>query len=767
MHTRICRCTIFRISTLIMPLLGLLYTPWLSAEGFRVQDIRVQGLQRISEQAVFEYLPIKPGELLSDSKSPVLLRALYKTGFFEDIRFEREDDQLQIIVVERPSVGEISLKGNESLDDATLRAALKAAGLAEGKTFNQPLLARIERELEQQFFNQGQYSVKLNTKVTELDRNRVAVAIDIAEGDIARIKRINIVGNKAFEEEELLSQMQLASGSWLAAFTKDDQYSKQKLTGDLEAIRAFYLDRGYINFKIASTQVNITPDKTGIYITVNVDEGGVYNLTDIQLAGSYVGEVDPYFAAIQLRRGEPFNRRSVVDSTDRLSRVLADQGYAFAKVNAVPEIDEKNQTVALTFMVEPGRRVYVRRVNIQGNTRTRDEVVRREFRQMEATWFSSEKIRLSQQRIQRTGYFESININTPAVPGTTDQVDVNVQVKEKPSGALLAGIGFSQSEGVVLNASISQDNFFGTGKKVSLALKTSKANQHYEIAYDNPYYTVDGVSRGFQLSYRSTDFDELDTADYKTSNGIAGVSFGVPLSEFNRVNLGLKAHYIKLKLNANPSDQIADWVTREGKRYMNFEADVNWWHDSRDSALFPTEGALQRLGMEVAVPGSDLQYYKLFYKYRHYWQLPKEWVFSLNGELGYGNAYGSTSQLPFFENFYAGGPKSVRGYESLSLGPRDSDSDPLGGNVKVLGNAELYLPPIYSRAVRMLAFVDTGNVFDTETRGIKMDELRYSAGVGLSWLSPIGALTLSLANPINPTTRDKKESFQFTFGTTF
>jgi outer membrane protein insertion porin family len=769
MHTRIRCFAISRIFKVLLPLLCALYSPGLWAEGFRVQDIRVQGLQRISEETLLEYLPIQPGDLLSDTKSPALLRALYETGFFNDIRLEREGEVLQVIVVERPSVASISFSGNKSLDDKMLRAALKANGLAEGKAFNKPLLARIERELEQQFFNQGKYSVKIATKVSDLERNRVAVAIDIVEGSIARIKRVNIVGNKAFSEKTLLSQMQLSTGGWLSAFTKDDQYSKQKLSGDLEALRAFYLDRGYVNFKISSTQVNVTPDKSGIYITVNVDEGGVYKLTDIQLAGSYIGKVDPYFAAIQLRRGEAFNRRLVVDSTDRLSRLLADQGYAFAKVNAIPEIDEQNKTIALTFMVDPGQRVYVRRVNIQGNSRTRDEVIRREFRQMEATWFSSEKLRLSRERVQRTGYFDSINISTPAVPGSADQVDVNVQVTEKPSGALLAGVGFSQSQGIVLNASISQENFFGTGKQVSLALKTSKANQHYEVAYTNPYYTVDGISRGFQLSYRSTDFDELDTADYKTSNGIAGVSFGIPLSEFNRLKVGIKAHHIDFKLGSNPSSQVFNWVALEGDRYLNFEADLSWRHDSRDSAWLPTQGALQHLGMEVAIPGSTLNYYKFFYKYRHYWALPKDWVFSVNGELGYGDAYGDTSQLPFFENFYVGGPRSVRGFKSLSLGPRDSTDDPLGGNAKLLGNAELYFPPLYNRSMRLLAFVDAGNVYDTEDQGIQWDKLRYSAGIGLSWLSPIGPLTLSFARPINLVfnDKDKKESFQFSLGTTF
>lgn len=754
----------------VLTLFGiLLYLPVGMAEGFRVQGIEVRGLQRIDQETVAAYLPLQLGDMLSDKKTPELLRALYATGFFSDIRFERAGDVLQVSVVERPTIAEIRLQGNDSLDEKTLRAALAASGLAEGKPFHQPLLVRIERELEEQFFNQGKYAVQIRTQVTESERNRVAITLDMTEGDMTRIRGINIVGNKAFAEQTLLDEMQLAADDWLAVFTKSDQYSRQKLDADLEALRAFYMDQGYLQFAVRSTQVNITPDKTGIFITINIDEGAVYMLHDMQLAGTYIGDIAPYFEAIQLRRGEPFSRRLVVESTERLSRLLSDQGYALARVNAIPEVDEEQHLVVLTFNLEPGQRVSVRRVNIEGNSRTRDEVIRREFRQMESTWFSGEKLRLSRERVQRTGYFESIDITTPLVPGVPDQVDVNVRLNEKPSGALIAGMGFSQSEGIVLNASIAQDNFFGTGKKVSLALKTSKANQHYEVSYNNPYYTVDGVSRGFQLSYRSTDFDELDTADYKTNNGVAGVSFGVPLSEFNRLNVALRAHHIDLKMGSTPPYEVQRWVAAEGRRYLNFETDLSWRHDSRDSAWFPTRGALQRLGLEASIPGSKLQYYKLSYKYRHYWPLPKDWVFSVNGEAGYGRAYGDTSQLPIFEHFYAGGPRSVRGFQSFSIGPRDSENDPAGGNVRLVGNAELYLPPIFSPMMRVLAFVDAGNVYNTQYSDVQLKTLRYSAGVGMFWLSPIGALTLSLAKPINPTERDeeREEVFQFSIGTTF
>ncbi len=736
-----------------------------NAETFQLEDIRVEGLQRIMVGTVFNYLPIKPGDYLSDEKTPELIRALYKTGFFKDVRLERDGNVLVVVVNERPAVAEIHFSGNQSIDDDALRNALKMAGLAEGRTFSQPVLDDIQREMEQQFFNQGKYGVKVSSIVTPLARNRVAIDIDIIEGDTTRIKKINIVGNHAFNDATLLDAFQLSTGGWFSGISRNDQYSRQKLAGDLETLRTYYLDRGYINFDIESTQVTITPDKKSIYITINVTEGDIYTLHDIQLAGDYVGEVNDYFNAIHLRRGETFNRRSVVDSSERINRLLSDSGYAFANVNAIPEINEEEKTVAVTFFVDPGKRTYVRRINIRGNSRTRDEVIRREFRQMEAAWFSSEKLKLSRERVQRTGYFEEIHIETPRVPDTNDQLDINVDVTEKPSGALLAGLGFSQSDGFIINASISQDNFFGTGKKVTLALKTSSANRHYEVSYVNPYYTVDGVSRGFQLSYRSTDFDELDTADYKTDNAIFGVNFGVPLSEFNRINLGTRVVHTNFKMGSDPSTEVFNWVANEGQNYLNFEANLGWRHDSRDSAIFPQRGSLQRLIGEVSVPGSDLTYFKASYKHRRYWSLAKHWVISLNGEAGYGNAYSETHKLPFFENFYLGGPQSVRGYQTFSIGPRDSENDPIGGNVKILANAELFLPPINDSPMRLLAFVDAGTILDGNQ--FDSDEMRYSTGVGLAWLSPVGALTLSLATPFNADEQDEKETFQFTFGTTF
>lgn len=730
------------------------------ADTFKVEDIRVEGLQRITAGTVFNYLPVKPGQTIDEAETAGIVRDLFKTGFFKDVRLERQGDVLIVSVDERPAIAELTFSGNKSIREEALREGLKDAGLAEGRTFDQSVLDNIQQELERQFFNQGKYSVTVETVVTPLERNRVGIAIDIVEGDTARIKQINIVGNQAFEEEDLLDMFKSKSGTWTAIFTKEDQYSRPKLLGDLEVLRAFYMDRGFIKFQIDSTQVSITPDKKDIYITINVNEGDIYTIKDIQLAGSYIGDADEYFPLIRLRRSEPFNRKEVLENSDRLSVLLADKGYAFANVNAIPDVDENNKSVVLTYFVDPGKRVYVRRLNIRGNTRTRDEVVRREFRQMESAWFSSEKIKLSKERISRTGYFQKVNIATPVVPGQPDQVDVNVDLEELPAGQLIAGLGYSQADGVAFNAEISQDNFLGTGKKVSLAFKTASAQQHYEISYTNPFYTVDGVSRGFTFSHKSVDFSELDSADYNINDTSLGVNFGIPLSEFNRFSFSSTLHSTDFKAGTLASSEVVAWEQAEGNSYNNLDLSAFWASDTRDSALIPTTGSITRLAAESTVPGSTLNYFKLNAKHRHFWPMYGDLVFSLNGELGYGDSYGNTLELPFYNNFFVGGPSSVRGYAARSIGPRDNNDtgEPLGGNFKVLTNAEFYVPsPIYSDTMRLVAFADAGTVLNT-SNDIDWGEMRYSTGLGLSWMSPVGPLTLSYAAALKEDNLDQVES---------
>ncbi len=751
----------------LVGLISLLLVTPVVADSFVVKDIRVEGLQRISAGTVFNYLPVKPGDVIDERSAPQIIRALYKTGFFKDVRLERDGQVLNVVVQERPAIARIDISGNKSIETEDLKKGLKDIGLAEGRTFNRSVLDKIEQELRRQFFNSGKYGVQLQTEVTPLERNRVAVKIKIQEGETARIRGINVIGNKSFEDDELMDGFQSRVGGWLAWFTKEDQYSREKLAGDLELIKSFYLDRGYLNFSVDSTQVTISPDKKGIFIAINVSEGDIYSIGDIKITGKLIVDAEEYFPLIHLSRGEAFSRRKVVDSTDRITEKLSEMGYAFANVNHIPEIDEENKTVSITYFMDPGKRVYVRRIAIKGNARTRDRVIRREMRQMENTWMSNSKLMLSRERLRRLGFFEDVTVETPSVPGSTDMTDVLVTVKEKPSGSLAGGLGYSGSQGISFTASITEDNFLGTGKKVTLAANTSKYNTRYQLSYFNPYATINGISRGFNLSYQQTDFNELNIANYRTDTSEASVNYGVPLSNFNRIRVKFAIQNIDLKLGGGPPLEIIDFVEQEGDSYLNFKLTGSWNHDSRDSAIFPTAGTSQSFSTAVTVPGSGLQFYKLSYRYRQYVPLYKRFVFSAKADVGYGGSYGDTHILPFFENYFGGGEKTVRGFKNNTLGPRDSTGDPIGGNVKVMGGLELFSPPPFAKldsTVRMSVFFDAGNVFQDR---VEFDEIRYSAGIGVTWLSPMGAMTLSYGVPLNDTSYDDVENFQFSFGSIF
>lgn len=748
------------------------------AVAFEIRDIRVEGLQRISAGTVFNYLPVKVGDRLSPEDPPKIIRALYKTGFFANVRLQQEGTVLVILVQERPAIGSIEIEGNKDISSDDLKKALKDIGLAEGRVFDRSILDKIEQELKRQYFARGKYAMELDSKVTPLERNRVGIKISISEGVSARIKQINIVGNQVFEDDDLLDAFQLGTTGWLSVFSRNDQYSKQKLSGDLESLRSYYLDRGYVNFEIESTQVSITPDKKDIYITIVIKEGDPHTLSDIRLAGNLVLPEEELFPLIQLRRGDVFSRKAVTESAERISQALGNQGYAFANVNSIPDLDKDNRQVAMTFFVDPGKRVYVRRINIRGNTRTRDEVLRRELRQMEAAWFSTDLIKRSRERLQRLGYFEEVNIETPAVAGSADEVDVNLAVKEKASGNLMAGIGYSQSEGVLFNTSITQTNFLGTGKRVSLAFNTSDSNTLYRLAYTNPYYTIDGISRGFNLSYRATDYSELNSIDYYTDVGEASLNFGLPISDTSRV--GLEMGYFYTHLQARDSVVAQDFVEDYGDQFNDLRVAAEWRNDTRDSALFPTYGGLSLLKASASVPFSDLQFYRLTYQQQQYVPLGRRFTLLLAANLGYGDGYGDTPELPFFENFFAGGPRSVRGFQDNTLGPKetdDPDADPIGGNIKLVGNLELILPPLltgqFEKSIRVSAFLDVGNVWagegdsNRESVGFDLADLRYSTGLAATWLSPIGALTVSLAQPLNAKDGDEEEIFQFTLGGNF
>jgi outer membrane protein insertion porin family len=741
------------------------------ASAFVVEDIRVEGLQRISAGTVFNYLPVKTGDEVNSGNTAKIIRALHKTGFFQEIRLEREGNVLIVFVHERPAIAEINISGNKDLDTERLMMGLKDIGLAEGRVFKRALLEQVEQELNRQYFARGKYGVKIKSTVTPLERNRVSVDIEISEGLTARIKKINIIGNKVFDDDELLDELELGIPAWYAIFSSRDKYSKQALAGDLETLRSYYLDRGYIDFKIDSTQVSITPDKKDIYITIALQEGDVFTLSDIKLAGELELPEEELFPLIHLRRGGVFSRKRVTASADRLNKKYSDAGYAFANVNSIPDIDRKNRKVALTYFVDPGKRVYVRYINITGNSTTRDEVLRREMRQMESAWFSGEKTRLSRERLQRLGFFSEVNMETPAVSGATDLVDVNLSVTEAASGSLSAGIGYSETQGVLFNASISQNNFLGTGNRVSAGFDTSDATKKVSVVYTDPYYTIDGVSQGYELSYRKTDYSDLNISSYSTDVGRVGVNFGIPVTEYDRLKFSLAYERTKFFLGSSPSVEIEEFVEENGERFSDYELVGSWIHDTRDRAIFPTRGGLQTFTTELNIPGSDLQYYRLRYRSAYYFPLTNNVTLKLNGELGYGDGYGDNDELPFYRNFFAGGIGSVRGFEENTLGPRDSEDDALGANARILGQMELLFPVFgddFKDTVRAGMFLDAGNVFDLAgEEEIEWDLFRASTGLMLSWYSPVGALSFSLGYPLKEKEGDKTRSLQFRIGSGF
>ena len=735
-------------------------------DSFLVENIQVHGLQRISAGTVYNYLPVSVGEEFSLEKVGIAIKALFKTGFFKDISLEREGSTLIVKVVERPSISKIIIDGNNDLSTEDLTAALKQIGLSEGKVFNQQTLDKMEQELRRQYFSHGKYGLKITTEVSLLTRNRVGIHIDISEGRVAKIKQINLVGNAVFDNEVLLDKFALSTTNWLSFYSKDDQYSKQKLSADLERLRSYYLDRGYINFSIESTQVAITPDKQSIYVTINVKEGAVFVLDKVKLSGNLVVDPEELIKLVQVGPGEIFSRKNATETSRAIADRLGDEGFAFANVNMVPEIDVALKTVTMTFFVDPGKRVYVRRINMKGNTKTRDEVLRRELRQMESSWASMSKIERSKTRLARLGYFEDVSVETPPVVGTADQIDVNYTVVEKASGNLSAGVGFSQNQGIVFNANVSQDNVFGSGKRVNLAFNNSDVLTRYSVGYFDPYFTLDGVSLGFNLGYSARDAEEANVSRYSTDDIYAGLNFGLPLNEFDRLRFNIDLKHTDLNTSDRSSAQIREFTENNGSSYLNLSTSVGWTHDTLNRAIFPDEGGQQRFSAMVTIPGSDLEYYKLSYKQQQYFPIAKGVAFRLFGEVAYGDGYGDTEELPFFEHYYAGGVQSIRGYDDNTIGPRDSRDDPFGGSTKIIGKAELFFPVPFVedvKSIRIGSFIDAGTVSD----GFDIGELRYSVGLSGEWLSPFGALAVSFAIPMNAGSDDEEQVFQFSFGSGF
>ncbi|MDP3272578.1 outer membrane protein assembly factor BamA, partial [Limnobacter sp.] len=677
-------------------------------------------------------------------------------------------DVLVVTVVERPAIASVEINGTKEFDKETLKEALKGVGIGESLIFDRSLLDKAEQELKRQYLSRSKYGAQVQTRVDQLARNRVGITFNVDEGESASIKQLKILGAKDFEEEELLEEFELSTGGWMSWYSKNDQYSRQKLSGDIEKLRSFYLNRGYADFNIENTQVQIAPNKQDIFITITIKEGEKFTFGDIELSGQLLGRDDELRSLIKMKKGETFNGELLTDSSKAIQDRLGNYGYAFANANVIPDLDREKRVVNINMAVDTGKRVYVRRMNVGGNTRTKDEVIRREFRQFESSWYDSRKIQLSKERVDRLGYFSNVDIETQPVPGTSDQIDVNMQVEEKPTGNLLLGAGISSTDSLVLSAAIQQQNLFGTGKTVGLELNTSKVNRTISFSQTDPYFTIDGVSRSFEVYNRRTDPSELNLGDYIIETTGAGLRFGYPISEFERISFGAGYEGTDLEVGPFSPDRFQRYVDDFGNSSYAVLLNAGYSFDSRDSAIAPTRGRVTRLTAEYATPLGDQEFIRTTYQEQFYFPIGKLYTLALNGEITGGFGLGD-SPYPIFRNVYAGGIGTVRGYRSSTLGPRDADNVPIGGSKRVIANAEFFFPiPGMSkdRTFRAFTFLDAGNVFQTNEK-IKFGELRYSTGVGISWLSPVGPLKFSLGVPLNREPQDETQRVQFTIGTGF
>ena len=750
------------------------------AEDFTVSDIEVEGLQRVSAGNVFSAFPVGIGESLSEQELAEAIRTLFRTGLFTDIEAFRDEGTLILAVRERPAIASIEIEGNKNIETDALMDALSAAGMQEGQVFRRATLERLELEILRSYVGQGRYNARVTATAEELPRNRVAVRLDINEGEVAAIRHINIVGNEAFSDEELLDLFELRTSGWWNSLTSKDKYARERLSGDLETLRSHYLDQGYLDFNIESSQVSISPDKQDVFVAVSINEGNKYTISDISLRGELIVPEDELRELIILEPGDTLSQSALTATSERLSRRLGREGYTFANVNAIPESDSED-TATVTFFVEPGNRTYVRRINFEGNVTTKDEVLRQEMTQMEGGVASTDRIEFSKTQLERLGYFRSVSVDTTPVPGSDDLVDVTYTVEEQPTGSLSASVGFSQVSGVILGANISENNFFGTGKRVSIGANFSDSIKSANFSYEDPYYTVDGVSRGFSLFARETDFEEQDISSYLLDEYGGRLTFGYPIDRYTRLNFGVGYTLSKLKQGSYTSDEVLQFIEDEGDKFGNYFLTGSWRRSTLNRGVLPTDGYSNSLSADVAVPGSDLTFYKLRYKGDSFWPLNdnETWIVHARGELGYGDGYGDRSQMPFYEHFYAGGYGSVRGYRANSLGnrvanndPDDSDdTDPFGGNVLTEASLELIVPTPFAgdtRSMRTSFFLDAGQVFDSD-RGFdpELGEIRTSVGIGFQWITVVGPLAFSLAKPINEQSGDETQVFQFSLGQSF
>jgi outer membrane protein insertion porin family len=788
--------------------------------SFTVSDIRIDGLQRISAGTVFTYLPIERGDSIDQGRAAEAIRALYKTGFFEDVRLDRQGDILVVTVVERPAINKLTLVGNKDIKTDDLMKGLADIGLTEGETFDRMNLDRVTQELTRQYNNRGKYNVQITPTVARLDRNRVDVTIDVKEGKAAKIRHVNLIGNEKFDQETITNNWESRQGSWLSWYKNDDQYSREKLSGDLEKLNAFYLDRGYVDFSLNSTQVEISPDKRDMFITAGLSEGEQYKVSEVKVTGDTVLPKEQIDNRVIVKPGQVFSRRLLDLTSDAISLTLSNIGYAFAKVDIVPEVNRTDRTVGITLNVVPGPRVTIRRVEFKGNTRTADEVLRRQMRQFEGSWYSQAALDRSKVRLQQLGYFETVDVENIPVPGTNDQVDVVYTVKETTSGSFMFGVGYSQLSGITTSVQLSENNFLGTGNRVSLAAQRSNYQKRYDFSFLNPYFTDDGLSLGYNLNWSEFDYSNFNVAQYSTNSGAAQVVMGLPISEWDSVSalFGIDSNEI-LAFQGSTPDAIVDYINAIGNRTFHaWRGQLAWSRDTRNDYFMPSMGSFQRVSAELTLPGSTAEYYKLEYEYSKYWPLSPSLILRTGLNVGYGDSYGdaisrdlcytapttpttdnpnpspppppsdpciagtspdyvktvTADGLPFFENFYAGGINAsgrVRGFVDNTLGPRAGSafgfSRPIGGSVKTVGSLELFFPRLFdTKAARISAFVDFGNVYK-DWASFDASLLRASAGVALLWRSPMGPISISYAIPLRTEPFDETERLQFTFGGQF
>jgi outer membrane protein insertion porin family len=738
-----------------------------AVDPFQVRDIRVEGLQRVEAGTIFASLPVRVGDTYNDDKGASAIRALFSLGLFKDVRLEINGDVLVVIVEERPTVADVTFVGTKEFDKEALKKSLRDVGLSDGRPFDKALVDRAEQELKRQYINRSLYGAEVVTTVTPIERNRVNLVFNVTEGEPSRINEIRIVGNKAYSESTLKNLFDLDTGGWLSWYTKSDRYSRAKLNADIESLRSYYLTRGYLEFNVESTQVAISPSKKDIAITINVIEGERYVVSGIKLVGNYLGKDDEFKSLVVIRPGEAYNADLVTQTTKAFTDYYGNFGYAFARVEARPEIDRVNNRVALVLQGEPSRRAYVRQINITGNSRTRDEVIRREFRQFEASWYDADKIKLSRDRVDRLGYFRDVAIETREVAGTPDQVDLTLNVAEKPTGSLTLGAGISSSDGLGLQFGIRQDNAFGSGNSLGVQVNTSKINRVIVLSTTDPYFTADGVSRSIDAYYRTTSpYQDQNYYQLITSGG--AIRFGVPFTESDTVYFGLGLERTEIVPGTLLPNAYMTYANQFGYASNAVPLSVGWTRDRRDSALVPTKGVLQRANAEVSVAG-DVQYFRGTYQYQQYYPFNKQITGAVNAEVGWGAAVGDRP-YPLFKNFFGGGLGSVRGFEQGSLGPRDPATNiSLGGTKKVNINSELSIPfpgAGNDRTLRLYGFFDIGNVYGADD-GFSFADMRMSTGIGVSWISPMGPLRLAFAKPVRSFDGDRIQTLQFQIGTSF